>query len=160
MTSQKELGAQNWGHTAGFKPEYIKPWLTEQIAFYETKVKVWEQWANREITPEQAQAVLDANYPASESEIARAEKKGKVAGEIQSRKARAMMEQLDKEFQARGSTVWALYSALTYYSSHNSETFKVKNSDNRDNVERTLIEREREVLRVEASESFQELAVV
>ena len=50
--------------------------------------------------------------------------------------------------------------SLTYYSSHNSETFKVKNSDNRDNVERTLIEREREVLRVEASESFQELAVV
>ena len=41
MTSQKELGAQNWGHTAGFKPEYIKPWLVEQIAFYETKVKVW-----------------------------------------------------------------------------------------------------------------------
>ena len=71
-----------------------------------------------------------------------------------------MWEQLDKEFQARGTTVWALYSALTYYSSHNSETFKVKNSDNRDNVERTLIEREREVSRVEASESFQELAVV
>ena len=160
MTSQKERGAQNWGHTAGFKPEYIKPWLVEQIAFYETKVKVWEQWANREITPEQAQAVIDANYPASESEIKRAEKKGKTAGETQSRKARAMMEQLDKEFQARGTTVWALYSALTYYSSHNSETFKVKNSNKRDNVERTLIEREKEVLEVERSESFQELAVV
>ena len=160
MTSDKELGAQNWGHTAGFKPEYIKPWLTEQIAFYETKVKVWEQWANREITPEQAQAVLDANYPASESEIKRAEKKGKTAGEIQSRKARAMMEQLDTEFQKRGTTVWALYSALTYYSSHNSEKFKVKNSSKRDNVERTLIEREKEVLEVERSESFQELAVV
>ena len=77
MTSQKELGAQNWGHTAGFKPEYIKPWLTEQIAFYETKVKVWEQWANIDNTRTR-QAVLDANYPASESEIARAEKKAKL----------------------------------------------------------------------------------
>ena len=57
MTSQKELGAQNSGHTAGFKPEYIKPWLTEQIAFYDTQVKVCEQWAKSEITPEQAQAV-------------------------------------------------------------------------------------------------------
>ena len=71
-----------------------------------------------------------------------------------------MMEQLDTEFQKRGTTVWALYSALTYYSSHNSEKFKVKNSSKRDNVERTLIEREKEVLEVERSESFQELAVV
>jgi len=159
MTSEKELSAENWGHTAGFKPEYIKPWLLDQVAYYETKVETWQKWANREITPEQAEAVLQANYPASDSEQARAEKKGIVAGEVQSKKTRSMMEQFEREIEARGSTVWALYSALTYYSSHNSETFKVKNSDNRDNVERTLIEREREVSRVENSESFQELAV-
>ena len=159
MTSLVELQAGTWGHTVGFKPEFIKPWLIERVNFYEQQVKVWQQWANKEITPEQAEAVLQIHYPASDSEQARAEKKGKVAGEVQSKKTRAMMEQLEKEFEARGNTVWAFYSALTYYSSHNSETFKVKNSDNRDNGERTLIDREREVDGVINSESFQELAV-
>jgi len=37
-----------------------------------------------------------------------------------------MMEQLDLEAQERGMTVWALYSALTYYSSHNSELVSVR----------------------------------
>ena len=168
MTSLLELKAGTWGHTAGFKPEYIKPWLIDQIAFYEKKVEVWQMWANREITPEQAEKVLTENFPASKSEIARAEKKGKVAGEIQSKMARSMMEQFETEVAARGQTVWALYSALTFYSSHNSELFKVKNSPEyaqdvttaRDNVERTLIERERKVSEIERSESFQELAAV
>jgi hypothetical protein len=70
-----------------------------------------------------------------------------------------MMEQLEREAEARGHTVWALYSALTNYSSHNSERFGVKNSANADNVETTLIEREREVNKVIELPEFKELAV-
>ena len=69
------------------------------------------------------------------------------------------MEQYERECEQRGSTVWALYSALTFYSSHSEGSFTVKNSANRDNVETTLIQREREVNNVTASESFLELAM-
>ena len=70
-----------------------------------------------------------------------------------------MMEQLDLEAQQRGMTIWALYSALTYYSSHNSERFGVRNSANVDNVAETLDAREREVSRIIEHPAMQALGM-
>ena len=153
-----ELMATAFGHTASFNPAQVKPFIEKQVEYYELKVKTWQQWANKEINYDQAFKVLQDNYPASDSEIKRAEKKGFTAGEAKSRKTAQMMEQFEKEAEQRGSTVWALYSALTHYASHSTGSFTVKNSANRDNVETTLIQREREVNNVTASESFLELA--
>ena len=147
------------GHTASFSPDQVKPFIQKQVEYYELKVQTWQAWANKEINFEQAFKVLQDNYPASESEIRRAEKKGITAGEAKSRKTAQLMEQFEKEAEQRGSTVWALYSALTHYASHSTGSFTVKNSANRDNVETTLIQREREVNNVTASESFLELAM-
>jgi len=153
-----ELMATAFGHTASFSPALVKPFIEKQVEYYELKVNTWQAWANKEINFDQAFKVLQENYPASESEIRRAEKKGFTAGEAQSRKTAQMMEQFEKEAEQRGSTVWALYSALTHYASHSTGAFTVKNSANRDNVETTLIQREREINNVTASESFLELA--
>tara|TARA_R100001129_G_scaffold1452_2_gene1307 strand:- start:79 stop:1062 length:984 start_codon:yes stop_codon:yes gene_type:complete len=153
-----ELMATSFGHTASFNPAQVKPFIEKQVEYYELKVKTWQQWANKEINYDQAFQVLQDNYPASDSEIKRAEKKGFTAGEAKSRKTAQLMEQFEKEAEQRGSTVWSLYSALTYYASHSTGAFTVKNSANRDNVETTLIQREREVNNVTASESFLELA--
>ena len=152
-----ELMATAFGHTASFNPAQVKPFIEKQVEYYELKVQTWQAWANKEITYDQAFKVLQDNYPASESEIRRAEKKGFTAGEAKSRKTAQLMEQFEKEAEQRGSTVWALYSALTHYASHSTGSFTVKNSANRDNVETTLIQREREVNNVTASESFLEL---
>ena len=67
------------------------------------------------------------------------------------------MEQMEREADARGRTVWALYSALTAYSSHATD-FPVRNSSNVDNVAVTLDTREREVARIVGSEQFLRLA--
>jgi hypothetical protein len=69
-----------------------------------------------------------------------------------------MMDQFDTEAASRGRTVWALYSALTFYSSHNSERFGVRNSGNVDNEAVTLDQREREVSRVIGSDAWARLA--
>ena len=153
-----ELMATAFGHTASFSPALVKPFIEKQVEYYELKVNTWQAWANKEINFDQAFKVLQENYPASDSEIKRAEKKGFTAGEAKSRKTAQMMEQFEKEAEQRGSTVWALYSALTHYASHSTGAFTVKNSANRDNVETTLIQREREINNVTASESFLELA--
>jgi hypothetical protein len=153
-----ELMATAFGHTASFSPALVKPFIEKQVEYYELKVNTWQAWANKEINFDQAFKVLQENYPASDSEIKRAEKKGFTAGEAKSRKTAQMMEQFEKEAEQRGSTVWSLYSALTHYASHSTGAFTVKNSANRDNVETTLIQREREVNNVTASESFLELA--
>ena len=156
--TEAELMATAFGHTASFSPALVKPFIEKQVEYYELKVQTWQAWANKEINFDEAFKVLQENYPASESEIKRAEKKGFTAGEAQSRKTAQLMEQFEKEAEQRGSTVWALYSALTHYASHSTGAFTVKNSANRDNVETTLIQREREVNNVTASESFLELA--
>jgi hypothetical protein len=154
-----ELSSQSFGHTIGFDPSQVKTFIEEQVEFFQKRVELWQSWANKEITSKQASEVLKASYPASKSEIKKAEEKGFTVGEATSRKMRKMMEQLEREAEARGHTVWALYSALTNYSSHNSERFGVKNSANADNVETTLIEREREVNKVIELPEFKELAV-
>ena len=154
-----ELSSQSFGHTIGFDPVQVKKFIEEQAKFFQKRVELWQSWANKEITARQAMEVLQSAYPASASEIKKAEEKGFTVGEATSRKMRKMMEQLEREAEARGHTVWALYSALTNYSSHNSERFGVKNSANADNVETTLIEREREVNKVIELPEFKELAV-
>jgi hypothetical protein len=71
-----------------------------------------------------------------------------------------MMEQFQTEAASRGQTIWALYSAMTFYSSHNSERFGVRNSSNVDNVAITLDTREREVSRVIDSDAWGQLVRV
>jgi hypothetical protein len=102
-------------------------------------VRIWQSWALKEIRPAGAKEALEA------------------AG-MSGRRVEKMMEQLEIEAQSRGMTVWALYSALTYYSSHNSDRFTVRNSAAADNVAETLDKREREVSNVISNDAFLRLA--
>lgn len=126
-------------HSAGFHPGKLADFLEREAENYVTRVRVWQAWARKEITVTGAKETLEA------------------AG-MSARRVASMMEQLQLEAESRGMTVWALYSALTFYSSHNSERFGVRNSANVDNVAETLDKREREVASVIASEAFQRLA--
>ena len=69
-----------------------------------------------------------------------------------------MMAQFEQERMARGRSVWALYSALTAYSSH-ADLFPVRNSSVSDNIAVTLDNREREVSRIVSSDEWRQLAV-
>lgn len=73
------------------------------------------------------------------------------------RRAKALTDQLDQEIETRGDNVFALHSALTYYASHNSEVFPIRDTG-QDNVVYTLHNRQVEVARVMDSADFQKLA--
>ena len=126
-------------HTSGFTPGLFSEFIESEMQKYIERVRTWQAWARAELSPAQARETLEA------------------AG-MSGRRVESMMKQFDQEAASRGRTVWALYSALTYYSSHNSERFGVRNSANVDNVAQTLDQREREVSRVIDSEAWARIA--
>jgi hypothetical protein len=126
-------------HSSGFTPLVFADFIRLEMAKYLERVHVWQAWANARITPAQAEELLNS------------------AG-MAGRKVSRMMEQFELESAKRGRSVWALYSALTYYSSHNSEAFTVRNSANVDNVAISLDQREREVSKIIDSPEWQALA--
>ena len=128
-------------HTSGYSPDVFAAFLEEQAAQYKTRVSVWQQWAERQISSDTAEETL------------------KAAG-VSPRLTKQLMDQLDREAQQRGQTVWALYSALTYYSSHNSEAFGVKGSSKKDNVAEALHKRSEQVSRIVSSAAWQNIAGV
>jgi hypothetical protein len=134
-----EFETSAYRHTAGFNPAKLGAFIEAEAAKYQTRVRVWQEWARKEINLQQAEATLTA------------------AG-LSPKRVIAMMAQFEAEAVRRGASVWALYSALTFYSSHNSDAFGVRNSGSVDNVAETLDKREREVARVITSEAFQRLA--
>ena len=113
-------------HTSGFNPNKVKQFVTLEAERFKERVSIWQRWALNEINPAEAELCLE---------------EAGMAG----RTIKRVMEQLDLEAQERGMTTWAVYSALTYRSSHNSERFGVRNSSNIDNVAEVLDRREREV---------------
>ena len=126
-------------HTSGFTPEIFAGFIEEQAENFKTRVRTWQAWAQNTIRPEQAESILnDAG----------------MAG----RKVANVMAQFEAEATARGRTVWALYSALTNYASHEDGRFGVRNSRNVDNVAVTLDGREREVARIVDGDAFQRVA--
>jgi hypothetical protein len=120
-------GKSSRRHTSGYTPEYFIPFIKEQVKKYESKIEVWNAWAQAKITPAQAQETLEGMG-------------------IASRLTAKFMEQLDIEAQSRGFTVWGLHSCLTHFSSHDSELFPVHaRGEQKDNVAQTLDRRQNQV---------------
>ena len=126
-------------HTSGFDVTMFADFIDEQARDYMKRVQIWQQWANRSITPDQAETLL------------------KEAG-LSERLTKKFLEQLDKEFSDRGQNLWAVASAATYYSSHNSELFPVRNSANVDNVAFELNKRETQITNLFNSPAWQQFA--
>lgn len=133
-----ELSTKAERHTSGFTPEKFEKFIKEQCEKFTIRVEVWQRWAQKEIGTYEAEQILDS------------------AG-MSGRKIKTVMQQFEIEAQQRGSSVWAMYSALTAYSSHESVA-PVRNSNKVDNVAVTLNTREREVSRLVNSPQFLELA--
>lgn len=134
-----EFETSTFRHTTGFSPAKVKDFVELEAARFLERVRIWQRWALKEIRPAEAEIALEA------------------AG-MSGRRVKQMMEQLEIEADFRGMTVWALYSALTFYSSHNSERFTVRGSGQSDNVAETLDRREQEITRLIETEAFQRLA--
>ena len=126
-------------HTANFSTNHFSNFIFEALQEYSAKLSIWQKWAEKTITPEQAEKALQDM-------------------KISPRLTKALMQQVESEFMARGTTLWAVYSAMTQYSSHNSELFPVKNSLNVDNEAANLELRAGQVSKWTNSSAWQALA--
>lgn len=126
-------------HTSGFNPNRIAAFVKTEAERFQERVRIWQRWALNEISPSDAEAALE---------------EAGMAG----RTIKKVMEQFDIECQQRGCTTWAVYSALTYRSSHNSDLFKVRDTGV-DNVAEALDRREREVGQIISHPAMQRIGM-
>ena len=133
-----DLVKQYARHTAGFTPHKFASFISIEMDKYLIRAREFQRWAQKEIDQDTAEATL------------------KAAG-LSERKTKTMLDQFNAEVLARGSSIWALYSALTFYSSHNSARFGVRNSANVDNEGAALDQREREVSKIVNSQAWSDL---
>jgi hypothetical protein len=68
-----------------------------------------------------------------------------------------LMERFEIEAADRGRNLWAVVSAMTYYSSHDSDEFTIRGSETNDNVSATLMQRQLEVRRWMDGSAWQRL---
>ena len=129
----------NKRHTSGFNLANFILDMDKVVRDFYKDIQRYQVMASTDIRIPQAEAVLEALPGMSE------------------RLAKVMKDQYLTEVSTRGSNVWALASALTYYSSHNSEEFPVKGSASNDNVTKSLLDRSRRVNTWMNSTPFQSL---
>ena len=129
----------NKRHTSGFNLSNFILDMDKVVRDFYKDIQRYQVMASTDIRIPQAEAVLEALPGMSD------------------RLAKVMKDQYLTEVSTRGSNVWALASALTYYSSHNSEEFPVKGSASNDNVAKSLLDRSRRVNTWMNSTPFQSL---
>jgi len=137
-----EMDKASLRHTASYDPRRFAGFIEGKIRHYVDRCRTLQAWAGTEIEPGQFEQVLIDSKVFSE------------------RRQAALLEQFKIEAANRGPTIWAAYSAATFYSSHNSDRFTVRGSGSSDNVAATLTEREAEVSRLIDSPAWAQFAGV
>ena len=129
-------------HTASYTPAKFAAFIAGQIQEYSQRARLYQQWAVTEFSRDDFSTVLES------------------AGVFSERRREALLDQYSTEAASRGHTLWAAYSAATFYASHNSARFGVRGSGSADNVAATLTEREAEVARFVDSPAWRNVARV
>ena len=127
-----------WRHSKNLKVLDMKSFAVNATKTFAGTGKAWHHWQQVNITPEQAVQVL---------------KEFKLSKKLQ----KNLLAQFEKEVDMRGQTLWALYSALTYYASHNSSLFPLRHTGV-DHEATTLYKRSLKVQKWTSSEPFLKLA--
>lgn len=124
-------------HTSGLQIGNITSRIKRAVDVFYKQADRWSQWMRKTITYEEAADFYKSQFS--------------------ERLADKLARQYLIEAQVHGANVWALYSALTYYASHDEGDFAVRKTDN-DHTAATLLTRERSVRKATYSEDFQRLA--
>lgn len=125
-------------HTSGFRIPAFGELIENNIQAFTEAAREWQRWAEMDLTREEAAKVLKDLPGLSES---RAEK---------------LMMQFNYETYQRGATVWALYSAMTWFASHAKGNFTIRNTGT-DHLAQTMQRREEQVLVWVRSKAWKEM---
>ena len=126
-------------HTAGLQIPKLNDKLRNSIDVFYKQAEQWSKWVGKEISDEDAEECFKAMPNVSERRVAQ------------------LMHQFRIECSSHGRTVWALYSAATYYATSNEGQFGVRETDN-DHTASTLLNREQQVRSWINTEEFEKIA--
>ena len=126
-------------HTSNLTIPRLTKRIRDGIDIFYKQADTYKEWLGKEITDEDAKKVFEAIPNVSE------------------RRVEQLMRQFHIEAMSRGRNVWALYSAATYYASHDEGSFSVRNTNN-DNTAATLMNRETQIRSWLNTDEFQLIA--
>jgi len=123
-------------HTKGFSQADLEKFVGNSFLLFQEKITELRRETFAPIELTQAEEFLKKNFS--------------------ERRAAQLLERFAVEAQERGATVWALRSALTFYASHNSSQFAVRNTG-QDSAAAVLYGRENEISSLFAGAGWREL---
>tara|TARA_R110002051_G_scaffold186772_2_gene256503 strand:+ start:127 stop:1023 length:897 start_codon:yes stop_codon:yes gene_type:complete len=126
-------------HTSGLQIPKLTNRLRGSIDIFYKQADTWNKWVRKEICDEDAEECF------------------KTMPNVSERRVQQLMRQFRIECASHGRTVWALYSAATYYASSDTGEFSIRETSS-DHKASTLINREQQVRSWINTESFEQLA--
>ena len=126
-------------HTAGLTIPSVTDKVKRSVDIFYKQADIWKHWVDKAICDEDAEECFKAMPNSSEKMVAK------------------LMRQFHIEALSHGRTVWALYSAATFYATHSAGEFTVRNTQS-DHTATTLMNRERQVRSWINTETFEQLA--
>lgn len=123
-------------HTSGLKIGDMVSKIQRSVDVFYKQADKWSLWMGRTISDDDAETFLSLHFS--------------------NRMADKLLRQFHIEAMAHGRTVWALYSALTYYATHDAGDFQVRKTQ-QDHTAATMLTRERQVMRCVETQEFKQL---
>lgn len=126
-------------HTSGLIIPKLTDKLRNSIDIFYKQAEQWKKWVGKVITDEDAEVCF------------------KSMPNVSDRRVDQLMHQFRIECDTHGRTVWALYSAATFYATSDRGVFAVRDTDN-DHRASTLMNREQQVRSWLNTEEFEKIA--
>jgi hypothetical protein len=128
-------------HTSGFSIPQMAERVRGAVDVFYKQSEVWAGWSNKNITDEDARECFET-----------------IPG-ISPRRVDQLLRQFHIECMSHGRTVWAMYSAATFYASQIMGDFGVRNTGG-DHTEATLMNRETQINNWTKTDKFKEVTNV
>ena len=126
-------------HTKGLKIPNLTDKLRKSIDIFYKQADQWKHWVGKVICDEDAEDCFKAMPNVSERRVAQ------------------LMHQFRIECDSHGRTVWALYSAATFYASRDDGAFTIRETGS-DHKATTLMNREKQVRAWLNTDEFERIA--
>ena len=126
-------------HTAGLMVDGVGDVVRKSLDTFVGSQEKWKRWARTEV--KHADAIQLFRDIAASAKL-----------------QETLCEQYMTEREERGQNLWAVYSALTYYASHNDGAFALRSTvEQQDTVASTMLQRELNVSQWIKSEAWHKL---
>ena len=138
MVAMTDIDAFSRKHTKGATINVFEAWMKDGLKTFDANIAKMREWAQTGVKWSDVEDAV------------------RMLPGVSERRAEKLLDRIAIEVADRGLNAYAVVSGFTYYSSHNSAEFPVRNTGN-DNVATTLADREVEVQRWVNSAGFQQL---